>query len=343
MSTQQSTASGWRRFRARYRWFDHLVRAVDRYVDYHGYHYVASITYFSVFSIVPMLMVGLSIAGFVLAGQPELLGQITEGILRVVPDSLGPTARDLVTKLIENRTQVGVFGLVIGLYSGWNWINALRDALTAMWDQQRVDPPLLRMILVDFLALLSLVLALIVSFGLTAVGGALGTFLLRLTGLDHTGVASVLLTIGSVVLALVANALVFLWVLTRLPRTPVGIRSAVRGALAASVGFELLKQAGSIYLRLIGNSPTGVAFGSVIGVLFFISLVSRMVVFITAWTATARDAPVPVKPPPPVIVRQVVVPPRRTAVAVPALAGVVTGVVATLTFLRAGRARRRLD
>ncbi|MBN6036910.1 YhjD/YihY/BrkB family envelope integrity protein [Amycolatopsis sp. 195334CR] len=329
------------RLRARYRSIDHLFRAVDRYLGYHGYHYVASITYFSLLSVVPMLMVAFSVAGYVLAGQPELLKELSDGILRVVPGPLGEGVGELLGKLIEQRTSVGVFGLLIGLYSGWNWINSLRDALTAMWDQDRTDPPLLQMIFKDFLALLSLVAALIVSFALTVSGGAFGDWLLRLTGLDHTGWAATLLGIGSVVLALLANALVFLWVLVKLPRQPVGTRSGVRGAIAAAIGFELLKQAGGIYLRLVSSSPTGAAFGSVIGVLVFISLVSRMLVFLTAWTATARDAPVTVRPPSPVVIRPVL-PPRRTASALPAAAGVLTGVIATLGVQRHRRRRRGL-
>ncbi|MFI6031422.1 YhjD/YihY/BrkB family envelope integrity protein [Amycolatopsis magusensis] len=329
------------RLRARHRWIDHIFRAVDRYIGYHGYHYVASITYFSVLSVVPMLMVAFSVAGYVLAGQPQLLQELSDGILRVVPGPLGQGVGELLGKLIEQRTSVGVFGLLIGLYSGWNWINSLRDALTAMWDQDRTDPPFFLMIVKDFLALLSLVAAMIVSFALTVIGGAFGDWFLRLTGLDHTGWGPGLLGVGTVVLALVADALVFLWVLVKLPRQPVGTRSAVRGAIAAAIGFEVLKQAGGIYLRLVSSSPTGAAFGSIIGVLVFISLVSRMLVFLTAWTATARDAPVTVRPPEPVVIRPVLPPRRRTASALPAAAGVLTGVLATWGVQR-HRQRRRV-
>jgi membrane protein len=139
-------------------------------------------------------------------------------------------------------------------------------------------------------------------------------------------------------LSLAADWLVFLWVLTRLPRQKVGVRSAVRGAIALAVGFEVLKWAGGFYLRLIGDSPTGIAFGSIIGLIFFISLVARLLVYVTAWTATGSDAPPkPIQPPAPVVLEPVIVvdPP----VAVPATVGVVTGVVGTLLALRWRRSR----
>ena len=91
-------------------------------------------------------------------------------------------------------------------------------------------------------------------------------------------------------LSLAADWLVFLWVLTRLPRQKVGVRSAVRGAVALAIGFEALKLAGGFYLRLIGDSPTGIAFGSIIGLIVFISLVARLLVNGTACTATSSDA-----------------------------------------------------
>ena len=60
-----------RALRERYGWLDHLVRAGARYTERHGNHYAAAVTYFSVLSLVPLLMVAFAIAGFVLQSQPE--------------------------------------------------------------------------------------------------------------------------------------------------------------------------------------------------------------------------------------------------------------------------------
>jgi membrane protein len=330
--------SGWRRLRARYRWLEHLAGAVDRYIDHSGYQYVASITYFSLLSLVPMLMVAFSLAGFVLAGQPHLLAELRNAVTGAVPGPLDASIGRLLDDLIEQRTQVGVLGLLVGLYSGWNWMNALRDALTAMWDQQRVHQPLVQTVLKDLLALVSLVIALLISFALTAAGAAVGPGLLRLAQVGDTSGARTALSVASVALALLADWLVFLWVLARLPREPVGTRSALRGAVAAAIGFEPLKLAGSVYIRVISDSPTGATFGSVIGLLIFISLISRLVVFITAWTATARDAPPPpVTPPDPVVIQITEQP--RTGALIPAAAGVAVGALATIMVKRLRRPR----
>jgi membrane protein len=275
--------------RARYRWFDRLVRAVQRYVDYHGYAYAASITYFTVLSLIPLLMVALSVASFVLAGQPALLTQLRVLIAQGLPPSLDSATDGLVSGLIDHRVKIGVLGLLVALYSGWNWMNTLRDALTSMWDREQPAQSLIPMVLKDVVALLSLAGAILLSFALTSVGGVLGNVLLRLFGLSDTGWVHGVLVVAAIVLAVAANWLVFIWVLAKLPREPVEARSAVRGALAAAIGFEILKWLGNVYLVAVGRSPIGVTFGWVVGLLVFIYLVARMLLLVAAWAAVGSS------------------------------------------------------
>lgn len=277
-------------FRGRHAWLDRLVRAVERYVEYSGYQAAAAITYFTVLCLVPLLLVALSVASFVLAGQPGLLTELHTQINSVLPPSLSGSINGLISGIINHRIRIGVIGLAVALYSGWNWMNALRDALTSMWDRQRPTQKLIPMVLKDLLALLGLAGALLVSFGLTSVAGWLGTVLMRLVGLQDTGVVHGVLVVLSVLLVIATNWLVCIWVLAKLPRQPVEARSAVRGALAAAIGFELLKWLGNIYLTAIGQTPLGVTFGWLVGLLVFIYLVARLLLLVAAWTAVGPQA-----------------------------------------------------
>ena len=67
--------SKFQQLRDRYGWLDHVVRAGERYTERHGDHYAAAVTYFSVLSLVPLLMIAFAIAGFVLRAQPDLLAR----------------------------------------------------------------------------------------------------------------------------------------------------------------------------------------------------------------------------------------------------------------------------
>ncbi len=284
---------------------DHLVRAYKAFTERYGNHFAASITYFSVLSLFPLLLVGFAVLGFVLSGQPDTLQSLREGIAEAVPGSLGGLVNDLVDAAIEERGKVGVIGLLTAAYTGLGWMGNLRDALTAQWGHKLDSPPFLRGLLTDLLSLLGLGLALVVSFGLSAAGSGLSESLLRLVGLEGSVVAKVMLFIIATALSLAANWLVFLWVISRLPRQPVSSKSAMRGALMAAVGFEVLKIVGTVYLTSVIGGPLGSLVGPIVGLLVFANLVSRFLLFVTAWTATAKEnvVPEPVPPPAPAVIR----------------------------------------
>lgn len=295
------------RLRQKYGWLDHVFRANEAFGERYGNHYAAAITYFSVLSLFPLLMVGFSVAGFVLANNATALTELRNGILNSAPPGLGDLFSKLVDSALAARGATGILGLLLALYSGLGWMTNLRDALTAQWGQEKKKAPFVSTTLKDLASLAGLGLALVVSFGLTAVGGGIGHTLLRLVGLEDQGWALFLLRVATVVLALLANMLVFLWVLSRLPREKVTVRSAVKGAAIAAIGFEILKQVASVYLASVTSSPSGVIFGPIIGLLVFANLVSRFLLFVTAWTATAKENLVTVvHPPPPAVIRPAV-------------------------------------
>jgi len=155
------------------------------------------------------------------------------------------------------------------------------------------------------------------------------------------------LRVFGVLLGLTANWLIFLWVIARLPREHATLRSAAKAALLGAVGFEILKQAMTLYLATISGSPSGLIFGSFLGLLVFVFFASRFVLFVTAWAATAREneqeEPVPV-PGPAVIRSEVEVRSGPTAGTALGLlgAGLVTGVLGgrMLRGRRSGAASR---
>ncbi|WP_298175977.1 inner membrane protein YhjD [Saccharomonospora sp.] len=295
------------RLRRKHPWLDHVVKANEAFTERYGNHYAAAITYFSVLSLIPLLMVGFSVAGFVLAGNDAAMRQLREGIVNSAPEGLGGLFASIVQAALESRAGAGILGLLLALYSGLGWMGNLRDALTVQWGQEKRKLPFLSTKLKDLGALAGLGVALVVSFGLTAVGSGVGEFLLGLVGLDDAAWARFLLRLGTIALALVANVLVFLWVLSQLPREKVPVRSAVRGAVLVAVGFEILKQVGGIYLSSVLSSPSGALFGSVIGLLVFANLVARFLLFVAAWAATGQESvPRTVEPPAPTVIKTTV-------------------------------------
>lgn len=297
------------KWRRKYAWLDHIMLAYERFTESYGTHYAAAVTYFSVLSLVPILMIGFAVAGFVLQSQPELLAELRAAIAEAVPDKdLSEQINEAVNTALDSKGTVGIIGLLGAAYSGLGWMSNLRDALTAQWGHAKENLPFFGTLWRDLLSLVSLGLAIVLSFAITAAGSGFAENLLDWLGFENAGWAHALVRIASIILSLLANWMVFIWVLARLPRKPVGWRSAVRGAFAAAIGFEVLKQAATIFLSFVTRSPTSAAFGSVIGVLVFANLVAQFLLFITAWTATAREnrEPEVVPAPPPAVIQPVV-------------------------------------
>jgi membrane protein len=110
-----------------------------------------------------------------------------------------------------------------------------------------------------------------------------------------------LLRVASIVVALGISWLFFTWIIARLPRESVSLRSAARAGLLAAVAFEVFKQVASIYLKSVLTGPAGATFGPVLGLMVFAYITARLILFATAWAATSTENLVnaPVEPPGP--------------------------------------------
>ncbi|WP_149360655.1 inner membrane protein YhjD [Lolliginicoccus suaedae] len=298
------------RQRAKRPWLDHLIRAALRFTEQHGDYYAAGITYFSVLALFPLLMVGFAGAGFVLAGNIELLDQVKNQVSESIPGGMGEQVNALIDQAIEQRSTVGIIGIVIALYSGLGWIGNLRKALTAQWDQPIPKANFIKTKLVDLVAMITLFLAFAISIGLSALGGSgLTRSLLGLVNLDDAPGVGILVRVVSFAVAIAATWWVFTWVIARMPRQPVALASAARAGLIAALVFEVFKQVGVAYLTGVTQSPAGAVFGPIIGILVFIFTTSRVLLFATAWAATSEEsmAKAIVAPPDPAIINTPVV------------------------------------
>ncbi len=334
-------ASRFQQIRDQYGWVDHLGRAGVRYTERHGNDYGAAVTYFSVLSLVPVTMVAFAAAGFALGAQPQVVQRLKNEIAETWPGALGDTLNSVINQAISSAATVGFFGLLAALYSGIGWMTNLRDALSAQWGHVPTRPPIVRRVLSDLLALLGLGLALAVTFAVTGLLSGFAGSVLTFFGLAEQAGAEVLLTLLGVLFGLAANWLIFAWVIARLPREHVALRSAAKAAVLGAVGFEALKQGMAIYLQTITRTPSGAVFGSTLGLLVFIYYASRFVLLVTAWAATSpenrtQDQEQVAVPGPAVIRAEVVIAPRPSAATAAGLfgAGTAAGLLSAVLIRR---------
>lgn len=272
----------------------HLIRAAERFNDRMGNQFGAAITYFSFLSLIPILMVAFAAAGYILASHPTLLEEIFEKILANVSEpTLAATLQNTINTAVQQRTTVGLVGLLIALYSGINWMGNLREAVRAQsrdkWertaqDQEKFWTKYLR----DLVSLIGLLVALVVTLSITSVAGSAQTMLIGLLHLDGIEWLKPVWHLVGLVISISANYLLFFWIFWRLPRHRPRKKALMRGTLIAAIGFEAIKIIMTYSLPALIKSPSGAAFGSVLGLMAFFYFFARLTLFCAAWIATAE-------------------------------------------------------
>lgn len=272
----------------------HLIRAAERFNDRLGNQFGAAITYFSFLSMIPILMVSFAAAGFVLASHPTLLQDIFDKILNNVSDqTLATTLKSTINTAVQQRTTVGLVGLGVALYSGINWMGNLREAIRAqsrdVWertpqDQEKIWIKYLR----DFISLIGLLIALIITLSITSVSGAAQQMIISALYLDGIEWLKPAWRLIGLAISIFANYLLFFWIFWRLPRHRPRKKALIRGTFIAAIGFEVIKIIMTWTLPALVKSPSGAAFGSVLGLMAFFYFFARLTLFCAAWIATAQ-------------------------------------------------------
>lgn len=202
----------------------HLIRATERFNDRLGNQFGAAITYFSFLSMIPILMVSFAAGGFVLASHPMLLQDIFDKILQNISDpTLAATLKNTINTAVQQRTTVGLVGLAVALYSGINWMGNLREAIRAqsrdVWerspqDQEKFWVKYLR----DFISLIGLLIALIVTLSITSVAGSAQQMIISALHLNSIEWLKPTWRLIGLAISIFANYLLFFWIFWRLPR-----------------------------------------------------------------------------------------------------------------------------
>jgi membrane protein len=274
--------------RKRWHWLDHLIRAWTSYKADRGDHLAAAVTFFSFLSLFPLILLGVAIAGFVLSARPSLQDRLFTAIADNVPGDFGTTISSSIHTAIDSRTSVGLIGLGTILLTGLGWIANLRAAVTALWGQAPLKQNFLKAKLADLGVLAGLGLGLVLSLSLTIAGAALTPAIMRTLNVDHLTGISFVAAGASILIAAAGDVLVLGWMLIRLPQVSLPWRVSLRGAILAAAGFEFLKLIGTYYIAKVTHSPTAGVFGSVIGILVWVNLVSRFLLYCVSWLATAN-------------------------------------------------------
>lgn len=277
--------------RHRYPSIDHLVRAYERYADRNGNQLAGAVTYFAFLSFFPLLALAFSVVGFLAARQVELTHYLEEALDEVLPGLSRQLPMDQIADARVGASVIGALGL---LYAGLNSVAALREALHSIWlnNLKQGPNPVLRKS-GDLLVMLGLGAALLFTVAFTSFMQTATVWLLSLVDLDESLTANLVLRGLALVIAIAVNMCLFMLVFTLLSGTGRPTRMMWRGALLGAVGFEVLKTLAATLLSGTLTNPVYASFAVLVGLLVWINLVMRLVMFSAAWTATWLPIPPP--------------------------------------------------
>ena len=275
------------RARDRWPWFDHAVRAYDRNSEVLGGQLAAAVTYFGFLSFFPLLALAFAMVGYVSSIYPNAQNDVTAAVESAFPSLVGSGEGQInIADVIDAKAGAGIAGLLGLLYAGLGWLDALRDSLRRVFGTDDLEISLLKKKLVDILVMVLLGLSLLLSLVVSSLATTATTYVLDLVGLDESFVAAALLKVLSVALAVLVDVVIFAILLSRLSGARLPWRQVRSGAVLAAVGFEVLKLLGTFLIGRTTANPLYATFGVVVGLLVWINLVSKLTIFVGAWTAT---------------------------------------------------------
>ncbi|MEV5435743.1 YihY/virulence factor BrkB family protein [Streptomyces sp. NPDC052682] len=259
----------------------HAWRSYERLDRVKWTRLAAAMTFTSFVALFPLLSVAAAVAAAALStGQQHTL---EDKLAQQVP---GISEQLNIDGLVQNAGTVGLIAGAALLFTGISWAGLTRDCLRAVWElPDEEENPFLRKAK-DLGILLGLGGAVLVTLAASTVASALVGRITRQLGIPEGGWGGLLLYVAAFAIAVLADFLLLLYVLTLLPGVEPPRRRLVVAALTGAVGFELLKLLLSGYLQEVAAKSMYGAFGVPVALLLWINFTSKLVLFCAAWTAT---------------------------------------------------------
>jgi membrane protein len=256
-------------------WLAFPVAVIKKFGDDRASRLAALISYYGFFSLFPLLLILVTVLGFVLSGQDELRRQVVDAILGQFPE-LGRPIRDSLGSLRGSGLGVAV-GFAGLLWAGMGVMQALQDAMNTVWDVPiKVQPNFWEKRVRALLMLGLLGVGFVLTSFLTAVG--------RIPTLARFGP-------GGLVVSLAFDLVIFLLAFRLLTDRDLRWGVLVPGAAVGATGWVALQWLGGFYVdRVLASAGhTYGFFAAVIGLLSWMYLLAQWVVLAAEINVVRHD------------------------------------------------------
>jgi len=254
-------------YQRRHRWLSFPLAVVYKFADDQGPYLTALITYYGFLSLFPLLLLLVTILGFVLQDDPQLQAKLINSTLAELP-IIGSQLRENVQSLKGSGLGLAI-GILVAIYGSLGAAGATQNAFNRAWAvprNERPNPIALRVrSLLLLLVLGAGVLVTTTVSGLTTGGGAFGATVDAWLGIP---------------LATLANVGLFMLAFRVLTAREVPTRHLITGAVVAGVGWQLVQILGTYFVtHVLRGAPEAYGvFGLVLGLVAWIYLLALVIV-----------------------------------------------------------------
>ena len=279
-------------------WIAHLLRMQERFVARLGNQFAGAITYFSVLSIVPVLMFGFSMLGMVLTVfRPDLLDDVRNLINAEFENApLGDQVIGIMENALRNWATLSIVALAVFAWSGANWVANLKSAIRAQLRPTLDVAEKKSNIVVETLANLGILVALMVTIlamlALSTVATLLAGSIVEWLHLPASILTTLALRLVPILMNIVVGFGLFAFLYRVSYQQPIPRRIWLIGALMGSIGLAILQVAAATIGGMFAGNAAATVFGPIIVAMLFLNIFATLILMIAAWMATYEPPPV---------------------------------------------------
>ena len=250
----------------------------------------AAISYYTVFSLAPLLVIVIAVAGAVF-GREAVQGQISDQLTGL----MGPNGAQMVEGLVaaasdtERGLIAGLIGFFVLLIGATTVFAELQSALDRIWKVPEQQKPsgifgMLRARLMSFGLILGVAFLLMASLVVSAVLAAVGAWLGGLMpGWEIT------LQVLNLAVSLTILTVLFAMIFKLMPSTPVSWSDVWVGAFVTALLFEVGKVLISLYIGKSGMNESFEAAGSLVILLAWVYYAAQIFLLGAEFTKAYAD------------------------------------------------------
>lgn len=231
----------------------------------------AALSYYTIFSIAPLLVLVIAIAGFIIGNNTTIRDQILTQIQQLV----GQQGAQMVNTLITNtsRPRDGIIASIIGIvtliFGATGVFNQLKDALNTIWEvapnKNRGISGIFQERLSGMVMILGLGFLLLVSLVISTALSVLNQYFTNLLG--NSGLVSMLINYAIQILVI---TFIFGAIFRALPDVEIKWRDVWVGALVTTILFLIGQYLISLYLSKASPTSTYGAAGSLVVLMLWV-------------------------------------------------------------------------